>query len=131
MAIYDTMQFMRAPVNTICMGMAASMGSFLLAAGTKGKRAALPHARIMMHQPSGGAQGTAADIEIQAREILYLRQKLNELYAKHTGQTPEKIELDIDRDRFMSAEEAVDYGIIDKVISHKTAVEGNGTQENA
>lgn len=126
MAIYDTMQFMRAPVNTICMGMAASMGSFLLAAGTKGKRAALPHARIMMHQPSGGAQGTAADIEIQAREILYLRQKLNELYAKHTGQTAAKVELDIDRDRFMSAEEAVDYGIIDKVISHKTAVEGNG-----
>jgi len=131
MAIYDTMQFMRAPVNTICMGMAASMGSFLLAAGTKGKRAALPHARIMMHQPSGGAQGTAADIEIQAREILYLRHKLNELYAHHTGQTPEKIELDIDRDRFMSAEEAVDYGIIDKVISHKTAVEGNGTKGNA
>ncbi len=127
MAIYDTMQFMKAPVNTICMGMAASMGSFLLAAGTKGKRASLPHARIMMHQPSGGTQGSAADIEIQAREIIYLRQKLNELYAAHTGQTTEKIELDIDRDRFMSAEEAVDYGIIDKVIQHKTEADGKKT----
>src|SRR5574337_1132220 len=92
MAIYDTMQFLRAPVNTICMGMAASMGSFLLTAGTKGKRSALPHARIMIHQPSGGAQGTAADIEIQAREILYLRSKMNELMAKHTGRTVEQIE---------------------------------------
>lgn len=119
MAIYDTLQFLRAPVNTICMGMAASMGSFLLSAGTKGKRAALPHARIMMHQPSGGAQGTAADIEIQAREILYLRAKLNELYASHTGQTVEQIEKDMDRDRFMSAEEAVGYGIIDKVIQQR------------
>ena len=109
MAIYDTMQFLRAPVNTICMGMAASMGSFLLAAGRKGKRSALPHARIMMHQPSGGAQGTASDIEIQAREILYLRGKLNELYAKHTGKTVESIEKDMDRDRFMSAEEAKEY----------------------
>ena len=124
MAIYDTMQFMNAPVNTICMGMAASMGSFLLAAGTKGKRAALPHARIMLHQPSGGTQGTAADIEIQAREILYLRKKLNELYAVHTGQTADKVEQDIDRDRFMSAEEAVEYGIIDKVIQQKTEVDG-------
>lgn len=123
MAIYDTMQFMKAPVNTICMGMAASMGSFLLAAGAKGKRSALPHARIMIHQPSGGAQGSAADIEIQAKEILYLRQKLNELFASHTGQSLEKVELDIDRDRFMSAEEAVHYGIIDKVIQHKAEVE--------
>ncbi len=121
MAIYDTLQFLRAPVNTICMGMAASMGSFLLAAGTKGKRAALPHARVMMHQPSGGAQGTAADIEIQAREILYLRGKLNELYALHTGQTAEQIERDMDRDRFMSAAEAVTYGIIDKVIQSRPA----------
>jgi ATP-dependent Clp protease, protease subunit len=127
MAIYDTMQFMKAPVNTICMGMAASMGSFLLAAGTKGKRASLPHARIMMHQPSGGTQGSAADIEIQAREIIYLRQKLNELYAAHTGQTTDKIEMDIDRDRFMSAEEAVEYGIIDKVIQHKTEADGKKT----
>jgi ATP-dependent Clp protease protease subunit len=101
------------------MGMAASMGSFLLAAGIKGKRSALPHARIMMHQPSGGAQGTAADIEIQAREILYLRGKLNELYSKHTGQSVDQIEKDMDRDRFMSADEAQAYGIIDKVIQHK------------
>ena len=118
MAIYDTMQFLRAPVSTICMGMAASMAGFLLAAGTKGKRRALPHARIMIHQPSGGAQGTAADIEIQAREILYLRSKLNELYSKHTGKTVEQIEKDMDRDRFMSAEEAVEYGLVDKVIEN-------------
>jgi ATP-dependent Clp protease protease subunit len=123
-AIYDTMQHISAPVNTICMGMAASAGSFLLAAGTKGKRAALPHARIMMHQPSGGAQGTAADIEIQAKEILYLRDKLNQLYAQHTGRTKEQIELDIDRDRFMSADEAKEYGIIDKVIKRQTELEG-------
>jgi ATP-dependent Clp protease protease subunit len=116
MAIYDTMQHIRAPVNTICMGMAASMASFLLAAGRKGKRAALPNARIMMHQPSGGAQGTAADIEIQAKEILYLRSRLNELYAQHTGKTTQQIETDIDRDRFMSSDEAREYGIIDKVI---------------
>ena len=119
MAIYDTMQFMKAPVNTICMGLAASMGAFLLAAGRKGKRSALPHSRIMIHQPSGGAQGTAADIEIQAREILYLRAKMNELMAKHTGRTVEQIERDIDRDRFMSAEEAKDYGMIDNVITHR------------
>jgi ATP-dependent Clp protease protease subunit len=123
MAIYDTIQFMKAPVNTICMGMAASMGAFLLACGRKGKRSALPHARIMIHQPSGGAQGTASDIEIQAREILYLRQKLNELFALHTGQSRESIERDIDRDRFMSAEEAVGYGIIDKVIQQKAEVD--------
>src|SRR5574339_822616 len=119
MAIYDTMQFLRAPVNTICMGMAASMGSFLLSAGTPGKRAALPHSRIMIHQPSGGAQGTAADIEIQAREIIYLRGKMNDLMAKHTGRPVEQIERDIDRDRFMSAEEAKSYGIVDHVISHR------------
>jgi ATP-dependent Clp protease protease subunit len=118
MAIYDTMQFLRAPVSTICMGMAASMSAFLLAAGTKGKRRALPHARIMIHQPSGGAQGTAADIEIQAREILYLRTKLNELYSKHTGKPIEQIEKDMDRDRFMSADEAVEYGLVDKVIEN-------------
>jgi ATP-dependent Clp protease protease subunit len=123
MAIYDTMQFMTAPVNTICMGMAASMGSFLLAAGTKGKRSALPHARIMIHQPSGGATGSAADIEIQAREILYLRQQLNEIMAKHSGQTVERIEQDADRDRFMSAEEAVTYGIIDKVVQSRAQMD--------
>jgi len=124
MAIYDTMQFLRAPVNTICMGMAASMGSFLLAAGRPGKRQALPHARIMMHQPSGGTQGTASDIEIQAREILYLRSKLNELYAKHTGKPLPDIEKDMDRDRFMSAEEAKDYGLIDHVIAHQIELDG-------
>jgi ATP-dependent Clp protease protease subunit len=123
LAIYDTMQHIQAPMNTICMGMAASAGSFLLAAGADGKRAALPNARIMMHQPSGGAQGTAADIEIVAKEILYARQKLNELYAKHTKQTVETIELDMDRDTFMSAREAKEYGIIDKVIQHRSELE--------
>ena len=123
MAIYDTIQFMKAPVNTICMGMAASMGSFLLTAGTKGKRSALPHARIMMHQPSGGTSGSATDIEIQAREIIYLKTKLNELYALHTGKSVEQIERDIDRDRFMSADEAVEYGLIDKVIQHNIELE--------
>ncbi len=125
MAIYDTMQFLNAPINTICMGMAASMGAFLLAAGTAGKRSALPHARIMIHQPSGGTQGTAADIEIQASEILYLRAKMNELFAKHTGKKVEQIERDMERDRFMSAEEAKDYGIIDSVIAqHRGDPEG-------
>jgi ATP-dependent Clp protease protease subunit len=122
MAIYDTMQHLRAPINTICMGMAASMGSFLLAAGTKGKRAALPHSRIMMHQPSGGAQGTAADIEIQAKEILYLRGKMHELYARHTGQPITQIEHDMERDRFMSAEDAVTYGLIDAVFTPRKPV---------
>jgi ATP-dependent Clp protease, protease subunit len=126
MAIYDTMQHISAPINTICMGMAASMGSFLLAAGRKGKRSALPHSRIMMHQPSGGTQGTAADIEIQAREILYLRTKLNELYARHTGQTVEQIEKDMDRDRFMSAEEAKQYGLIDQVLAPGAALDAAG-----
>jgi ATP-dependent Clp protease protease subunit len=121
MAIYDTMQHLKAPVNTICMGMAASMGSFLLMAGAKGKRAALPHSRIMIHQPSGGTQGTAADIEIQAREILYLRSKMNDLYAHHTGQSVEQIERDMERDRFMSAAEARDYGLIDEIFTPKTA----------
>lgn len=124
MAIYDTMQHLRAPINTICMGMAASMGSFLLTAGTKGKRAALPHARIMIHQPSGGAQGTAADIEIQAREILYLRGRMNELYSKHTGQPLEQIERDMERDRFMSAEQAKEYGLIDTVFTPRASADG-------
>jgi ATP-dependent Clp protease, protease subunit len=119
MAIYDTMQFLKSPVNTICMGLAASMGAFLLCAGRGGKRSALPHSRIMIHQPSGGASGTAADIEIQAREILYLRSKMNELFAKHTGRAVEQIERDMDRDRFMSAEEAKVYGLIDNVIAHR------------
>src|SRR5688572_8076376 len=102
------MQYLKSPVNTICMGMAASMGCFLLAGGRKGKRSALPHSRIMMHQPSGGAQGTASDIEIQAKEILYLRSKMHELMARHTGRAAEQVERDFDRDRYMSANEAKD-----------------------
>jgi ATP-dependent Clp protease protease subunit len=121
LAMYDTMQWMKSPVNTICMGMAASMGCFLLAGGYKGKRSALPHARIMMHQPSGGSQGTASDIEIQAREIIYLRGKMNDLMAQHTGRPVEQIERDFDRDFYMSAEEAKGYGIIDNVVSPRTA----------
>jgi len=116
LAIYDTMQFIEAPVNTICMGMAASMGAFLLAAGAEGRRSALPNSRIMIHQPSSGAQGTAADIEIAAKEILYARERLNRILADHTGQPVDKIADDVDRDRFMSPQEAVDYGIIDRVI---------------
>lgn len=120
MAIYDTMQYLKSPVNTTCMGMAASMGAFLLMAGRKGKRFALPHARIMIHQPSqNGGGGSASDIEIQAKEILFLREKLNSLMAKHTGQPLERIERDTDRDRFLSAEEAKDYGLIDAVITHR------------
>ena len=129
LAMYDTMQWMKSPVNTICMGMAASMGSFLLSSGKKGKRSALPHARIMIHQPSGGAQGTASDIEIQAREILYLRSKLNQLYAQHTGQTIDQIEKDMDRDRFMSAEEAKEYGIIDHVLGAGSFPAADGTKK--
>ncbi len=123
MAIYDTMQFLKSPVNTNCMGLAASMGSFLLAAGRPGKRSALPHSRVMIHQPSGGTQGSASDIEIQAREILYLRSKMNELFAKHTGRPIEQIERDMDRDRFMSAEEARDYGLIDNVLNYRGQME--------
>ena len=123
MAIYDTIQFLKSPVNTNCMGLAASMGAFLLAAGRPGKRSALPHARIMIHQPSGGAQGTAADIEIMAREILYLRAQMNRLFSKYTGKPIEQIERDMDRDRFMSADEAKAYGVIDNVISHRGEIE--------
>jgi ATP-dependent Clp protease protease subunit len=117
LGIYATMQYLTAPVNTMCMGLAASMGAFLLAAGTKGKRTALPNSRIMIHQPSSGAQGTAADIEIQAKEILYARERLNQLMAHHTGQTVERIAEDVDRDRFMSPVEAKEYGIIDQVVT--------------
>ena len=116
LAIYDTMQYLKSPVSTICMGLAASMGAFLLAAGAPGKRSALPHSRIMIHQPSGGTQGTAADIEIQAREILYLRTQLNGLFSKHTGRPVEQIERDMDRDNFMSAAESKAYGLIDNVL---------------
>jgi ATP-dependent Clp protease protease subunit len=115
MSIYDTMQYIRPKVGTVCVGQAASMGSFLLAAGEPGMRVALKHARIMVHQPSGGAQGMASDIEIQAREILRMRHTLNSLYAKHTGKTIESIELAMDRDKFMSAEEAKEFGLIDEV----------------
>jgi ATP-dependent Clp protease protease subunit len=116
MSIFDTMQFIKPDVSTICVGMAASMGAFLLAAGTKGKRYALPNSRIMIHQPSGGSQGQASDIEIQAREILYLRERLNGILAERTGQPIERIGKDTDRDNFMSAEDAVSYGIIDKIF---------------
>jgi ATP-dependent Clp protease, protease subunit len=117
MAIYDTMQQIRPDVVTICFGLAASMGAFLLAGGAKGKRMSLPSSRIMIHQPSGGAQGQSADIEIQAREILYLKKRLNEMLASHTGQTLERIEADTERDFFMSAEEAKTYGLIDQVVT--------------
>jgi ATP-dependent Clp protease protease subunit len=116
LAIYDTMQYVRPDVATICMGQASSMGALLLAAGAKGKRSALPHARIMIHQPLGGAQGQATDIEIQTKEILTLRERLNDILSKHTGQPLEKIEKDTDRNFFMSAEEAKTYGIIDEVL---------------
>ena len=119
-AIYDTMQFIKPDVSTLCMGLAASMGAFLLAAGTKGKRLALPNSRIMIHQPSGGAQGQATDIEIQAREILFLRERLNKLMSEHTGQPIERIENDTDRDNFMSAEDALKYGMIDRVLKNRT-----------
>jgi ATP-dependent Clp protease protease subunit len=117
LAIYDTMQFIKPDVNTYCMGQAASLGALLLAAGTKGKRHALPHSRIMIHQPWGGAQGAASDINIQAQEILRLKEKLNQILAKHTGQPMDKIIKDSDRDYFMSAEEAKAYGIVDEVIT--------------
>jgi len=119
MAIYDTMQFIKPDVSTLCTGLAASMGSFLLAAGAKGKRYCLPNSRVMIHQPSGGFQGQASDIEIHAREVLYLKKRLNEMLAKHTGQPIEQIERDSDRDRFMGAEEAVKYGLIDRVFTNR------------
>lgn len=123
LAIYDTMQHIKSEVVTICVGLAASMGAFLLSAGTKGKRLALPHSRIMIHQPLGGIQGRrqATDIDIEAREILRIKKQLNEIMAEHTGQPIEKIEKDTDRDFFMSAEEAMNYGLIDKVIEERPA----------
>lgn len=130
LAIYDTMQYLKSPVNTICMGLAASMAAFLLAAGAKGKRSALPHSRLMVHQPSGGTQGTAADIEIQAKEILYLRTQLNGLFSRHTGRPVEQIERDMDRDNFMSSVEAKAYGLIDNVLE-KAADEPLGTGPKA
>jgi len=119
MAIYDTMQFIKPDVSTLCTGLAASMGAFLLAAGAKDKRFSLPNSRIMIHQPLGGAQGQAADIEIQAREILYLRERLNQILADKTGRTMDQISKDTDRDNFMSADQAVEYGMVDKVLTHR------------
>jgi len=121
MAIYDTMQHIKSDVVTICVGLAASMGSFLLAAGAKGKRLALPHSRIMIHQPSGGTRGQATDIEIEAKEILRIRRQLNQIYADRTGQTLQKIEKDMDRDLFMSPHEAKEYGLIDRVIEDRVS----------
>jgi ATP-dependent Clp protease protease subunit len=122
LGIFDTMQFIKPDVSTLCMGFAASMGAFLMAAGEKGKRFSLPNARIMIHQPSGGAQGQASDIEIHAREILYLRQRLNQILSERTGQPIERIEKDTERDNFMSAEDAVKYGLIDKVLAARDTV---------
>jgi ATP-dependent Clp protease protease subunit len=119
MAVYDTMQFVKADVSTLCTGLAASMGAFLLCAGAKGKRFCLPNARVMIHQPSGGFSGQASDIEIHAKEVLYLKKKLNEMMAKHTGQPIERIENDTDRDNFMSAEDALKYGMIDRVLTSR------------
>ena len=119
MAIYDTMQFIKPNVSTLCIGQAASMGAFLLAAGEKGKRFCLPNSRVMIHQPMGGFQGQASDIEIHAKEILYLKQKLNEMLARHTGQPIERIERDTDRDNFLSADAAVEYGLVDKVLTRR------------
>lgn len=123
LSIYDTMQFIKPDVSTICLGMAASMGAFLLASGAAGKRYALPNSRIMIHQPSGGSQGTAADIEIQAKEILELRSRLNGILASHTGQTIEKIAKDTERDNFMSSLEAKEYGIIDRVFTKRSEIQ--------
>ncbi|MBL6691348.1 MAG: ATP-dependent Clp endopeptidase proteolytic subunit ClpP [Pseudomonadales bacterium] len=120
LAIYDTMQFINCEVSTLCIGQAASMGAFLLAGGTKGKRFALPNARVMIHQPSGGSQGQASDIEIQAKEILYLRERMNAIMAEHTGRTPEEIAKDTERDNFMTAEQAKEYGMIDTILENRS-----------
>ena len=119
LAIYDTMQFVKCDISTICIGQAASMGAVLLAGGTKGKRYGLPHARMMIHQPLGGFQGQAADMEIHAREMLYTRDRLNKILAKHTGQSVEQIKKDTDRDNFMSADDAVGYGLIDRILANR------------
>jgi ATP-dependent Clp protease protease subunit len=124
LAIYDTMQFIKPDVSTLCVGMAASMGAFLLAAGAKGKRFTLPNSRVMIHQPLGGVQGQASDIEIHAREILALRDKLNKILAERTGQSLETIARDTDRDNFLSAEDALEYGIVDKVLTHRESTDG-------
>jgi len=130
LAIYDTMQYIRPNVSTVCIGQAASMGSLLLAAGAAGKRFILPNARVMVHQPSGGAQGQATDIEIQAREILSLRARLNEIYVTHTGRKLKEIEEALERDRFMSAQEALDFGIVDEVVSSRPATEEDDEKDS-
>ncbi len=129
LAVYDTIQYIRPRVSTLCVGQAASMGSLLLAAGAKGMRYALPNARIMMHQPSGGFQGQATDIEIHAREILSLKERINEIYVKHTGQSLEDIERRLDRDTFMTAEGAKEFGLIDEVVTDRPAIEDDATLE--
>jgi len=125
LAIYDTMQFIKPDVSTLCIGQAASMGAFLLTAGAKGKRYCLPNSRVMIHQPLGGFQGQASDIEIHAKEILYLKARLNDMLAKHTGQSMDVIERDTDRDNFMSAEQSVKYGLVDKVLTSRIEASGN------
>ena len=129
LAVYDTMRYIRPDVSTVCVGQAASMGSMLLCAGTPGKRYALPNSRVMIHQPSGGAQGQAADIEIQAREILKLRERLNEIYAEHTGKSLKTIEKAMDRDNFMNSEEAKTFGLIDEVVSQRPVTEDEADEE--
>jgi ATP-dependent Clp protease protease subunit len=126
LSIYDTMQFIKPDVSTICLGQAASMGSLLLAGGTKGKRFCLPHSRIMIHQPSGGFQGQASDIDIHAREILKIRERLNKIMAKHTGQSVERIERDMERDHFLEADAAVEYGLVDSVLSKRLDIAPKG-----
>lgn len=130
LAIYDTIQHMRAPVSTFAVGIAASMAAVLVGAGEKGKRAALPNARIMIHQPSGGSQGTASDIEIAAKEILYTRKRLNQIMAKHTGQTLKQVADDVDRDRYMSPEEALEYGLIDRILEGPLPSDGKPTDSH-
>jgi ATP-dependent Clp protease protease subunit len=130
LAIYDTMQYIKSDVSTLCIGQAASMGAFLLTAGAKGKRYSLPNSRVMIHQPMGGFQGQASDIEIHAKEILYLRSRLNDMLAKHTGQPVSVIEKDTDRDNFMSADESVAYGLIDKVLLSRADAESSAAEES-
>jgi ATP-dependent Clp protease protease subunit len=130
LAIYDTMQFITSEVSTICVGQAASMGALLLGGGAKGKRFALPHSRIMVHQPSAGFQGQATDIDIHAKEVLELKKRLNEIMARHTGQTVETIQKDLERDNFMSGEAAVEYGLIDTVLQQRSEMSGSGDSES-
>lgn len=130
LAIYDTMQFVKPDISTLCLGQAASMGALLLAGGAKGKRYALPQSRIMIHQPMGGFRGQASDIDIHAREILYLRERLNRILSRHTNQPVEKIQRDTERDNFMGGEEAVEYGLIDKVMANRAATSGPATERN-